>query len=393
MTRHDRLARRSSTSWAFLTLLAAAAAGASTLSAQNRNRTGGGQSNPYRVILRDVRAINGSNSGMRPDFGAANTPLLRQSFADYPGDGTGADILEPPDRPNPRTISNAVASQVGGLPNDRYMSDYIWAWGQFVDHDLDLSETDPANGIADIVIEDPLDILGPNPIPFTRSDFIIGDVSDRREQINAITAYIDGSNVYGSNTARESALRELAGGRLRVGDHDLLPFNELGFDNAPAPTSSFFFAGDIRANENVVLTSLHTLFVREHNRLANLIAIHNPTATDEEVYQLARKIVGAEMQLITYQEFLPALLGPHTPLLSEGRTSPQAHPGITNEFSTAFYRVGHTMLSPRLRRWEDGSMLSVLPLQDAFFRPSYLTSDPLNMDRLLSGLNTQRCQE
>ena len=54
---------------------------------------------------------------------------------------------------------------------------------------------------------------------------------------------------------------------------------------------------------------MHTLFVREHNRLADLIATHYPTATDDQIYHLARKLVGAEIQKITYSEFLPALMG------------------------------------------------------------------------------------
>ena len=396
MTRyHDRFARRFGVPWCAtasmligLTLLCAQAA-----HGQGGRNDGRNTRNPYAVRLRAIRSIDGSNSGLRADFGAAHTPLLRHLTAKYPGDGSGDEIIGPPDRPNARTVSNAVAAQVGGVPNDRFLSDYLWAWGQFLDHDIDLTETDPANGTADIEIEDSFDILGPNPIPFTRSNFVVNRLQGSRDQINDITAYIDASNVYGSSTERESALREHRGGRLRTSDGDLLPFNDRGLPNAPAPTGSFFLAGDIRANENVVLTSLHTLFVREHNRLANLIAIHDPDADDEEIYQLARKIVGAEMQLITYQEFLPALLGRHAPHLSEGRTGGQGNAGIANEFSTAFYRIGHSMLSPQLRRWEDGNRLSMLPLRDAFFRPSYLSTDPLNMDRLLSGLQTQRCQE
>ena len=71
--------------------------------------------------------------------------------------------------------------------------------------------------------------------------------------------------------------------------------------------------GDIRANEQIGLIAMHTLFVREHNRLADLISSHYPDTDDEQIYQLARKIVSAEIQAITYKEFLPALLGPYAP--------------------------------------------------------------------------------
>ena len=60
---------------------------------------------------------------------------------------------------------------------------------------------------------------------------------------------------------------------------------------------------------------MHTLFVREHNRLADRIVRVYETMTDEEVYQLARKLVAAEIQAITYREFLPALMGSNAPQL------------------------------------------------------------------------------
>src|SRR5262245_66600522 len=77
------------------------------------------------------------------------------------------------------------------------------------------------------------------------------------------------------------------------------------------PDDQLFAAGDVRANENIELTSLHTLFVREHNRLAGRIAAANPGMSDEDIYQRARAIVGAEIQVITYNQWIPTLLGPN----------------------------------------------------------------------------------
>ncbi|MDZ4847714.1 MAG: peroxidase family protein [Pirellulaceae bacterium] len=59
-------------------------------------------------------------------------------------------------------------------------------------------------------------------------------------------------------------------------------------------------AGDIRAGENISLTAIQTLFVREHNRIADQIAAANPLLTDEAIYQQARAIVIAELQAITF---------------------------------------------------------------------------------------------
>ena len=71
----------------------------------------------------------------------------------------------------------------------------------------------------------------------------------------------------------------------------------------------FFVAGDVRANEHVAPTIMHTIWLREHNRIVRELAEINPCWDDERLYQEGRKIVEAIMQVITYKEFLPVLLG------------------------------------------------------------------------------------
>ncbi|HEX5106704.1 MAG TPA: peroxidase family protein, partial [Pirellulaceae bacterium] len=183
-------------------------------------------------------------------------------------------------------------------------------------------------------------------------------------------------------------------GRLKTSAGNLPPFNLDGLPNAGGPSPDLFLAGDIRANEQVGLTAMHTLFVREHNRLAARIAQVFPHANDEQVYQLARKIVGAELQIVTYNEFLPALLGPYAPSLSQyAGWDPEVNPSITNEFSTALFRVGHTMLSPNLRLADGKGAAGALPLRGAFFNPDILADNPQNVDYLLAGFTQQQAQE
>ena len=288
------------------------------------------------------------------------------------------------ERENPRVLSNEYCAQDGPIFNDRGMTNAVWAWGQFLDHDIDLTEGHESNGTADIPILEEDDIFGLGVIPFTRSNYELED--GIRQQINEITPFIDASNVYGSDEFRAMSLRTFEDGKMILSPDGLLPFNIDGLPNAGGPNPALFAAGDVRANENVVLTSLHTLFVREHNRLATRIKKFSPDATDDEIYHLARKIVAAEMQIITYEEFLPALLGRYAPELENYRYDPTVDPMIATEFSTATYRFGHTMLSPEIALG-DGS----IALRDAFFNPGFVTSK--NVGLLLSGLADEQCQE
>ncbi len=344
----------------------------------------------------DFRTIDGTgNNALHPEWGAADTEFLRLVPADY-SDGVGTPSGA--DRPSARLISNLVVAQDGvNIPNLLGYSDFMWQWGQFLDHDIDETPiTDPGEAF-DIPVPagdpwfDPFN-TGTATIPLDRSAWTLDH--GVRQQFNLLTAYIDASNVYGSEEDRAHELRANDGsGRLKTSAGDLLPFNVNGYDNAPSSDDpTYFLAGDIRANEQVGLTAMHTLFVREHNRLADQIAFDRPNLTGDEIYEHARAMVAAEMQAITYNEFLPKLLGPNALPPYRGYR-PDVNAGITNVFANAAYRVGHTMLSTQIMRVdasgaeiEDGH----LDLAAAFFAPDEILDN--GIEALLRGLAAQPAQ-
>lgn len=347
------------------------------------------------------RSIDGSdNSRSETNMGAAHNLLLRIVPADY---GDGVDAMSGSNRPNPRSISNAVSAQSESIPNRRNASDYVWQWGQFLDHDLSLTDgiDPPENVNIPVPAGDPhFDPAGTGTVTigFNRSvyDLATGtDPANPRQQINEITAWIDASNVYGSDSERALALRSNDGsGRLQTSEGNLLPFNSDGFSNAGGDSARLFLAGDVRANEQLGLTAMHTLFMREHNRLADQIRDRNPDLSGEEIYQRARRIVGAQMQAITYQEYIPVLLGPNALAPYRGYQE-NVDVSISNLFAAASYRYGHSALSSTLLRLDqDGNEINAghLALQDAFFSPQRIT-DEGGIAPLLRGLAHQVCQQ
>ncbi|CAA6823362.1 MAG: Peroxinectin (EC [uncultured Thiotrichaceae bacterium] len=332
----------------------------------------------------EYRSTDGSgNNKACPERGAAEQPVNKLTSPDAtrePGGSTEVNL------PSPRAISNVVSDQQGDTENHKGLSDMFWVWGQFLDHDITLIEGHDPDARADIAVPagdpyfDPAG-TGTATIGFTRSDSVI-DASGQKTQINDITAFIDGSNVYGSDQETADNLRSFEGGRMKVDENNLLPKDDSGQ----------YQAGDIRANENVALTSMHTIWVREHNQIADSLSAGNPEWSDEKVYQEARQQVVAEMQAITYNEFLPNLLGDDALGQYQGY-NPDQDPQMNSEFSSAAYRFGHSMLSPNLLRLdEDGNEIPEgnLALKDAFFQPEKVAEG--GVDSILRGAASQTAQ-
>jgi hypothetical protein len=357
------------------------------------------------IAAAEDRTFDGwGNNLQNPDWGTTGSAFLR---ACPPAYSNGFNAMSGVDRPNPRAISNAVSAQTASIPDRRDLSDFAWAWGQFVDHDVDLTP-EGFTEEADIPVPagDPLfdpANTGQATIHFPRSEFINpGAPGDPREHPNTITAYIDASNVYGSDDAAADWLRTFQGGRLKVTPSpmgDLLPVNG-GDLNAPHMAMQerigprTFVAGDPRANEHIVLLSLHTLWVREHNRLADEIALANPGWNDEQIFQRARKIVGALMQHITYNEWAPAFFGEGV-IPSYAGYDPTVNAQIVHEFSTAAFRLGHTRVSGLVfRLGPDGDEIAQGHhlVRTGFFRPDVLVNEG-GLDPIMRGLAAKRAQD
>lgn len=365
----------------------------------------------HAVSLTDYRSIDGSNNNLgNPQLGRTFTPLLRKTHVAYELDAVADGTDEAPsgsDRPSAREISNAVVAQSQSIPNTMPISSFVWQWGQFIDHDIDLTPNAGPVEPFDIPVPagdsffDPQG-TGTAVIILNRSAYDY-DVDDIRQQINVITSYIDGSQVYGSDPRRAAVLRAFddkldpkrqTRGSLATSRGNLLPFNTTGLPNAPDTSNTFFLAGDERANEQIDLTAMHTLFVREHNYWAKKFS-RDSSLDDEAVYQLARAFVAAEIQKITYEDWLPIVIGKNA-LPPHRGYDPTVDPRIANVFSTAAFRFGHSMLPNMLLRvGRDGNTIrdGNLSLQNAFFSPSLIGRMAQDLDSLLRGLAFQVPEE
>lgn len=358
----------------------------------------------------EVRTITGaSNNLLHAQMGAVEGRIIRVTSNGY------ADLVAEPaglNRPNPRRISNYLFEQKGLIDDPRGLSDYAWVFGQFIDHDIVLVEDEPTEFMPIPVpaFDAHFDPMGTGNvmIPMTRSayDLTTGTGPENpRQNNNTISAWIDASNVYGSDGYRASWLRTFQDGKLKTSAGGYLPYNTVdgtleGAVDIDAPkmamenpfATKWFIAGDFRANENTLLASLHTLFVREHNRICELLVLTDSNLSDEAIYQTARRKVGALIQAIVYQEWLPNL-GMEIPTY-EGY-SHAVNANITNVFSAAAFRYGHTTINSDIIRMANNG--EIIPegntnLRTAFFNPLSLVEEG-GIAPLMKGMATQVQQE
>jgi hypothetical protein len=307
----------------------------------------------------EFRTLDGTANNLRHRrWGAVGSRYRRLTPPRY-ADAIGQMVSGP----NPRYVSNRIFNSLGvDLFSERNVSQLAWVWGQSLDHTFGFAKGGGESAPIPCSARDPMEryVSGLGAIPFTRDAMAAGSGYGRgraREQINTVNAYIDASLVYGPSRERLRWIRAGTtedGARERLGAELLLPGGYLPAatsrgDAAHAPAMQIegmlraapdtaFEAGDVRANENSELTAIHTLLAREHNLIVGQLPRR---LSPEERFQIARRVVGAIQQHITYEEFLPALgvrLSPYRGY------DPRACSQLYGEFAAVGYRV-HSMVN------------------------------------------------
>ncbi|KAG1649196.1 Peroxidasin [Nymphon striatum] len=354
-------------------------------------------------IDNNFRTSNGTCNNVKdPYLGSIFTPFDRILEAEFSGTNDSLRV-----GPNPRTISRVYNQHVP--KKDGRLNLMAMQFGQFLDHDItstpmttvfdenkeviEVNCCDPAQAIlvpdcAIITVEGTDDAFTDiRCMNFIRSTPISNVLSSSckvgpRQQMNQVTSFIDASQVYGSSDDLMKELR-LENGFLNVTFlPQSVPREYLPQDGSQCGNNPCFRAGDDRVNEQLDLTVMHTIFMREHNLIAAKITEAQPSWSGDKVFLEARKIMAAIMQNIVYQEYLPATLGQtfidfnNTLNLKVPQDyNPSVRPVIFNEFATAAFRFGHSQLPDQLPRFRHPS----INLSSVFFDPFvlYEPGDPV----------------
>ncbi len=358
------------------------------------------------ALAQESRSIDGTRNNLSNlSLGSVGQQYSRIAAANY-ADGIG-EIQS--DLPNPREVSNILFDQESSIEDQNNLSDFNWSFGQFICHDIDHVEYNTDEQIEFSVPEaDNFFDVG-STLPYNRRFYDPNSGNAQlgpRQYQNLTTAFIDGSGIYGADEQRASWLRTFEGGKLKTSDGNYMPwntesgeYNSLKDINAPMmkhqpgeSNQKLFVAGDTRVNKNPAIIALHTVFLREHNRLCDELADANPNWSDERLYQRARKMVGAYIQKITFMDWLPSL-----GILLEDYTgyNPSIDPTISNEFSAAGIVFENTLMGAEMLRLDNsGNLIPKGGLQigeDYYYEPTTLFLD--GIDCYLKGMSTQVQQQ
>lgn len=244
-------------------------------------------------------------------------------------------------------------------------------------------------------------------INFSRSQACSICKVKQRSQINMHSPAIDVSTIYGNSLNDSNNKREFSGGRLSLDSMDY-PINAAKNEEGSCgmrwsklypqeDNLHCFRAGDTYANNNPPKVSLVILLYRQHNRIAKMLSKVNPFWSDEQLFQEARKILGAQMEMITYNEFLYEIMGPSGMKSFSLAVSPSGYigydsnidPSTTAEFTSSVMRsIGHSMINGNLKaKFFNGTTIDYR-LEDYYhYLPNFTT--PGAVDAYMKGTITE----
>jgi len=374
------------------------------------------------------------NNFDHPSWGSSFMPFLRFLPPDY-SDGIEQfrrSVSNGP-LPNPRIISTMVHRDESHDTDQFTM--FVMQWGQFVDHDL--TSTPTTRGFNDTILKCcdkkgghlKSDLLHPDCAPIdlpsfdsfysrynrTCMEFVRSSPAPRpdcalgpRDQVNQVTSYLDSSSIYGSTAQEQHDLRLMFRGKLKYTDLHirkplLPPLEQQSAEEMcriSTPNLHCFHAGDGRVNEQPGLATIHTLWLREHNRVALTFSEINPHWSDDRVFLETRRYIGAVIQHITYNEWLPIILGPRVLEIFELKLLPRGYyrgynesvnPTISNAFAASAFRFGHSLVKRSIDRCnkEFRQVPFNVELHKEMNNPSNLHNFG-SVDRILLGLSSQK---
>ncbi|MGB6294918.1 MAG: peroxidase family protein [Rivularia sp. (in: cyanobacteria)] len=424
--------------------------------------------NPYKgKRLDSIRKINGSGNNLnKPRLGANGTPFIRLGTYEYEDgvaspagvakdaegnpligvDGnavsrqpipifskaekeslvkSGLEVVEnkdnlsnnpdapfiyvnPLDRPSARVLSNATSKLDKGetSPSSNGLTAINWAFGQLINHDLNLARLSEDSFNIDIPEDDANFTPDIPPTPtinrqedgglefeFPRNAFKSGtgivkdDKSKPGKVPNDLTHWLDLSVVYGSDKELAKSLRSNKGGRLKVFSEETESTSD---DLMPADTELVmrggffqgvgFLAGDERVSEQDALVAQHTLWVRNHNRIAEDLSVFHPKWNDKKLFERARQINIAQYQQIVTYEWLPQQIGDISKYKGyDAKETPQ----ISDEFNAAGFRFGHSQTGNKIEKIDSEGNATSLPLLTTFGAPNI--TEGKDVDEILRG--------
>ncbi|XP_037298832.1 peroxidasin [Manduca sexta] len=372
------------------------------------------------------RSLDGTCNNLNHPYrwGVSHTPFRRILPAVY-GDGISSPRTGVNGAPLPSARDVSVTVHRPSYAHDSSFTVMLAVWGQFLDHDITATALSKGQNSSALSCCDPeqpphpecfpvlLDVEDPfyQDYNLTCMEFVRSAPAPTchfgpREQMNQATAFVDGSTVYGFAQTTTTKLRVGSGGLLRmlvVGNRELLPPSTDPNDGCNtvemnAKGQYCFETGDARANENLHLTTMHLILARQHNRLAIELKKNNPRWSDEVVFQEARRIVGAQMQHISYSEFLPSILGIdvmwalNMTVKDTGYSDaydPTVDPSIANHFSAAVFRFAHTLLPGLIHNVDaNNGSVNYIHLHQMLFNPYALYNARGPKNAVRSALNT-----